>query len=82
MWYLIVMCILGLIGGFGSVSRGMLFQRTSGAIILGSIFFLEVGLSVYCAFKLGIFYGIGLFLFGWIVMGHIGSFLFRLVYHR
>jgi len=82
MWYLIVMSVLGLIGGFGSVSRGRLFQRASGTVVLGSIFIIEVGLSVYCAFRLGVLSGIGLFLFGWLVMGHIGSFLFRATYHR
>lgn len=83
MWlYIILISIIGLIGGFGSISEGRLFQKLSGHIILSVIFFAEIGLSVAFALKAGIWKGVGLFLLGWFVMGHIGGYLFRIVYNR
>ena len=79
MWYMSIACLFGVFGGFGSVSRGRFFQRTSGAIVLGTCFFAEFALSVAAGFSLGLWWGIGAFFLAWLVCGHIGSTLFNVI---
>lgn len=78
MSYVIVACLLGVFGGFGSVSRGRIFQRTTGHVVLGTCFIVEIGLSVAAGMSLGLWLGICTFLLAWIVCGHIGAFIYRL----
>jgi hypothetical protein len=70
----ILVCLVGLFGGFGSVSRGSAFR---GSLLLGLIFVAEAGLSIAAGVLRGLWWGIAAFLLGWWVCGHLGAGLFR-----
>jgi hypothetical protein len=77
MIYLVMACVVGLLGGFGSVSRGAMFQRTSGTVILGFCFFAEIALSVLAGLSMGWLWGVATFFLSWLICGHLGAAVFR-----
>ncbi len=80
MWYIITACVVGFIGGWGSVSRGRFFRRRAGAAFLGVCLFAELGLSIYAWISRGFWMGVWTFLASWLLCAHLGAYAFRFVY--
>lgn len=75
----VVCCAVGLIGGFGSVSKGWVFQGGLERISLGSCFVGEVALSIAVGVVDGWVYGLVLFGLAWLVMARIGVWICRAI---
>lgn len=77
MVYLIMAFVIGVFGGFASVSQGSLFtQKRRRPYILTACFVLEIVLSVASWIALGLWWGILTIILAWPVAGHIGSYCF------
>ena len=75
--------IVGIIGGFSSVSRGEFFTSTiAGRCIPAIAFFAEIGLGVYGWYLRGFLSGLAVFLFSWLVAGWLGMQLAKVLLRK